>query len=229
MVAVIVLFFVLVGLAVAYGWLTTVKRSPALFRWSTRDIVVASALAVAIGMLFVAWSWMYQFLKFIPSPFNAWLVGFWMIGGPLVAYIVRRPGAAFMGEMVAALVEAPLVPWGILTLVSGLAQGLPAEAAFAMTGYKRWGLGVMLVAGALAALGGFLQEYYPYNLYEQGLQLQVVNVALRMLGGAILGGVLAKLTGDALVETGTLEGMPVAEASELGMPVAETGEAASAA
>lgn len=211
MVIVIGVFFALVLLAIAYGWLTAWRRDPLVFRWTTRDIVIASALAVAVGMLFVAWSWTYQFLRFIPSPFNAWLVGFWMIGGTLVPYVVRRPGAAFMGEMVAALVEAPLVPWGITTLVSGLVQGLPAEAAFALTGYRRWGLGVLMAAGAAAALGGFLQEYYPYNLYEQIVLLQIVGVVLRMLGGAILAGLLAKLTGDALAETGVLEGMPVAE------------------
>jgi energy-coupling factor transport system permease protein len=210
-VIVIVAYFALAALAVAYGCLTAWRRDPRVFRWTTRDIVIASALAVAVGMLFVAWSWMYQLLRFIPEPFNAWLVGFWMIGGTLVPYVVRRPGAAFAGEMIAALVEAPLVPWGITTLVSGLVQGLPAEATFALTGYRRWGLGVLMAAGAAAALGGFLQEYYPYNVYEQVLLVQVVGLLLRMLGGAVLGGLLAKVTGDALVETGVLEGMPIAE------------------
>jgi energy-coupling factor transport system substrate-specific component len=208
---VIGIFFALVALAVAFGWASALRRSPNLFHWTTRDIVLASALAVAVGILFVAWSWVYQFLKFIPSPFNTWMVGFWMIGGTLVPYVVRRPGAAFMGEMVAALVEAPLVPWGITTLVSGLVQGLPAEAAFALTGYRRWGLGVLMSAGALAALGGFLQEYYPYNIYEQVLTVQIINVVLRIVGGAVLGGALAKFTGDALAETGVLETMPVSD------------------
>ena len=112
---------------------------------------------VAVGMLFVAWSWAYQLLSVIPAPFNAWAVGFWMLGGTLVPYVVRRPGAAFMGEMVAALVEAPLVPWGVTTLISGLVQGLPAEASFDLTGYRRWGLTVLMRAGAFAAYGGFLQ------------------------------------------------------------------------
>ncbi len=211
MLVVIGLFFAITALVVAGGWVLVRRREPALIRWTTRDIVVASALAVAAGLLFVAWSWAWELLKFIPSPFNAWLVGFWMLGGTLVPYVIRRPGAAFLGEMVAALVEAPLVPWGITTLISGLAQGLPAEAAFAATGYRRWGLGVLLAAGALAALGGFLQEYYPYGIVEQLVAVQVANLALRLVGGSILGGLLAKVTGDALVETGVLEGLPIAE------------------
>jgi len=205
------LFFAVISLLVAVGWVAALRRDRTLVHWTTRDIVVASALAVAAGVLFVAWSWMWEFLKFIPSPLNAWLVGFWMLGGTLVPYVIRRPGAAFMGEMVAALVEAPLVPWGITTLISGLAQGLPAEAAFAATGYKRWGLGVLMSAGALAALGGFLQEYYPYGIAEQLIAIQVANLVLRIVGGAVLAGFLARFTGDALVGTGVLEGLPIAE------------------
>lgn len=211
MLAVIAIFFAVITLIVAVGWMRALRRSPELFQWTTRDIVIASALAVAIGLLFVAWSWAYQVLKLIPAPFNAWTVGFWMLGGTLVPYIIRRPGAAFLGEMVAALIEAPLVPWGITTLISGLVQGLPAEAAFALTGYRRWGLIPLAGAGALAALGGFLQEYYPYGIAEQLVVIQVAEVVLRMIGGAILAGVLAKAIGDGLAKTGALEGLPISE------------------
>jgi energy-coupling factor transport system permease protein len=206
---VIAVTFTAFALIVAAGWFRALGRDPELFRWTTRDIVVAAALAVAVGMLFVAWSWAYQLLSLIPAPFNAWAVGFWMLGGTLVPYVIRRPGAAFMGEMVAALVEAPLVPWGITTLISGLVQGLPAEASFALTGYRRWGLTVLMRAGAFAALGGFLQEYYPYGISEQILAVQIGGLLLRVLGGAVLGGVLAKLTGDALLRTGVLEGLGI--------------------
>jgi energy-coupling factor transport system substrate-specific component len=90
-------------------------------------------------------------------------------------------------------------------------QGLPAEAAFAATGYRRWGLGGLMSAGALAALGGFLQEYYPYGIAERLIAIQVANVVLRIVGGAVLAVFLARFTGDALVETGVLEGLPIAE------------------
>jgi energy-coupling factor transport system substrate-specific component len=206
---VIAVSFAAFALIVAVGWFRALGRAPQLFRWTTRDIVVASALAVAVGMLFVAWSWAYQLLSVIPAPFNAWAVGFWMLGGTLVPYVIRRPGAAFMGEMVAALVEAPLVPWGITTLISGLVQGLPAEASFALTGYRRWGLPVLMRAGAFAAAGGFLQEYYPYGIAEQLVPVQIGGLLLRALGGAILAGVLAKVVGDALAQTGVLEGLGI--------------------
>jgi len=74
-------FFAITVIVTAVGWIRAVRRDPSLMRWTMRDIVVASALAVAIGMLFIAWSWITELLKFIPEPFSAWSVGFWMIAG----------------------------------------------------------------------------------------------------------------------------------------------------
>ena len=63
--------------------------------WSTRDIVVTATLAVAIGILWVGWTWIWNLLQGIPVIgiyLDNFLNGFWMIGGVLVAYIIRKPG-----------------------------------------------------------------------------------------------------------------------------------------
>ncbi len=211
---VIGVFFAVVVAIIGISWLRGASRDPNFFKWSTRDIVVAGALSVAIGMLFIAWTWIWQVAQLIPEPWNDWSVGFWMISGVIVPYIVRRPGAALMASLVAALIEAPLVPWGITTLISGLVQGLPSEAVFALTGYKRYGLAILILAGGAAAVGGFLQEYYPYGVVEKLVVIQIISLLLRFLGGAVLGGVLAKLLGDALERTGVLEGLPISRKRE---------------
>ena len=76
-----------------------------------------------------------------------------MMGGLLVPYVVRRPGAAFFGEVVAAFVSMALGnQWGILTMASGLVQGVGAE-----TGVRGLAAGSASTAPALygaAALAG---------------------------------------------------------------------------
>ena len=57
--------------------------------WTTREIVVASVLAVAVGVVFWAWGllWSSAF-QAIPFPFSYALVGVWMVGGLLVSQVL---------------------------------------------------------------------------------------------------------------------------------------------
>ena len=198
------------ALIVAAGWFRALRRDPALFRWSTRDIVVASALAVAVGMLFVAWSWVYQLLSLVPAPFNAWAVGFWMLGGTLVPYIIRRRGRLH-GRDGRRAGRGPARPLGHHHPGQRPRAGVAGRGLVRPDRLPPLGPGGADARRRLRRLGGFLQEYYPYGISEQLLAVQIGGVVLRMVGGAVLAGLLAKLIGDALAETGVLEGLAITE------------------
>ncbi|WP_368075760.1 ECF transporter S component [Curtobacterium sp. Csp1] len=129
---------------------TTLRRS---LRWRVVDIVVASVLAVAIGVVFKLWEFGYE-----PLSAGAALVlpgsqslfgGVWLLAGPIVAIVVRKPGAALYAEMVAASVEALLgTQWGWLTLEAGLVQGLGAELVLALFLYRVYRLPVVVTRGS---------------------------------------------------------------------------------
>ena len=82
------------------------------------------------------------------------LAGGWLFAGVLTALVIRKPGAALYGELVAATVSALVGnQWGVLTLESGLVQGLAAELVFAVFLYRVWNLPVAVLSGAVAGLG----------------------------------------------------------------------------
>ena len=87
------------------------------------------------------------------------------MAGVVGGLVVRRPGAALLCEVVAALVSMlPGTKWGASTLVAGVLQGLGAELAFAVLGYAVFGLGAAMLAGALSAPFEVVYEsatYYP--------------------------------------------------------------------
>jgi energy-coupling factor transport system substrate-specific component len=122
-------------------------------RWRPRDIVLASVIGVMAGGLFALWN-----IAHVPllEPLGALLPGFqalghgvWLIGGLLTALVVRRPGAALYGEILAATVSALIgSQWGVITLVYGAVQGLGAELIFALFAYRLWNVVAALVAGA---------------------------------------------------------------------------------
>jgi energy-coupling factor transport system substrate-specific component len=192
--------------------------------WSTRDIVVTAALAVATGISFIVFDWIYLVVSGAGGPFvGQALAGFWLLGGLVVPYIVRRPGSALFGELVAALVESSFNPWGIVVILSGLLEGLGAEIVFLATGYRRFDLRTMALAGGFSGLFFFVTFSVWYNgwitLGADGLTFKLspltvlVYLILRVISGA-LAGLLAKAIGDALVPTGVLDGFAIAAGRE---------------
>ncbi|MCC8909718.1 ECF transporter S component [Curtobacterium sp. GD1] len=184
---------------------TPVRRS---LRWRVVDIVVASVLAVAIGVVFKLWEFGYEPISAVAALVlpgtQALFGGVWLLAGPVVAIIVRKPGAALYAEMVAASIEALLgTQWGWLTLEAGLVQGLGAELVLALFLYRVYRLPVVVLAGAAAGLALGLNDTV---LWYPGLDLafKVVYVVSAIVSGALIAGVGSWFLVRALAATGVL-------------------------
>lgn len=180
--------------------------------WTTRDIVVAAVLAVAVGVIFWAWDLLWSAaLGAVPFPPQYIFVGVWMIGGLLIPYVVRRPGAALFGELVAAFVSMAMGnQWGVLVMASGLVQGAGAEIVFGIGRWRHF-TGVWLYgAAALAGLFSILLDTFVYSYYAAYTWTSIIVAAiLCVVGAVILGGGLSMLLGHALKRTGVLSGLAI--------------------
>lgn len=177
-------------------------------RWRVVDIVVASVLATAAGLVFVVWN---IASNPISAPLTAALPGLqallaggWLFAGVLTALVIRKPGAALYGELVAATVSALVGnQWGVLTLESGLVQGLGAELVFAVFFYRRWGLPVGLIAGAVAGLALAINDlilWYPGSANTFAL----IYTVSAIVSGALVAGLLSWFAVRGLAKTGAL-------------------------
>ena len=182
-------------------------------QWRTVDIVLGAALAVAFGAVFQAWNLLWTAVSpaFVGlPPLQGFMYGVWLLPAVLVPMVIRRPGAALLGEGVAAIASAVFgAPWGLLTIVYGLVQGGAAELVFAMCLYRRWGLPVSLLAGAAAGAAAALLDlviYYPS--WAPGFQL--LYAALVIPSAAIVAGLGGWLLVRALSRTGVLSAFPAA-------------------
>jgi energy-coupling factor transport system substrate-specific component len=160
--------------------------------WRVVDIVVAAVIAVAFGVVFLAWNAIYAateplFLALPPS--QAIMYGVWLLPAVLVGLIVRRPGAALFGGFVSAAVSVLLgSPYGIDALISGAIQGAGAEVAFAIGLYRSWGLTFAILAGVLSGLAAAIHDivvYYP----DFGLNAQLVYAGATAVSGALIAGI----------------------------------------
>lgn len=177
-------------------------------RWRVVDIVVASVLATAAGLVFVVWN---IASNPISAPLTAALPGLqallaggWLFAGVLTALVIRKPGAALYGELVAATVSALVGnQWGVLTLESGLVQGLGAELVFAAFFYRRWGLPVALIAGAVAGLALAINDlilWYPGSANTFAL----IYTVSAIVSGTLVAGLLSWFAVRGLAKTGAL-------------------------
>jgi len=143
-------------------------RPDATASWRTVDVVVASAIAVAFGVVFWAWGNLWNatsgaFTAFPPA--QGFMYGVWLMPAVFGALVVRKRGAAIYTELVAAIVSALLgTPWGLFVVAYGLVQGVAAEIVFALLLYRSWRLPTAVLAGAVAGLAAAMLDllfYYP--------------------------------------------------------------------
>jgi energy-coupling factor transport system substrate-specific component len=205
-------------MATGAGSLGSSSQSAALkWDWRTRDFIVAAALAVPLGLV---WSYAYGFLWLAARNINPLLGdvmdGFYVVGGVLVGYVIRKPGSALLGEMLAALIEIPFTGFGVVVLWLGLLQGLGVEVVFLGTRYRRFDLPIMLLAGAMGALFAVIGYSYPTEGWlALPVGLQLLRLALKLIGGALLAGLVGKLLGDALARTGVLSNYPIGRGKDI--------------
>lgn len=177
--------------------------------WRMLDIVVAAVLAVAFGVVFLAWNGIYDLAKplFVALPAaQALLYGIWLLPGVLVGLIVRRPGAALFGGLVSAAVSVVLgSPYGADALVSGLIQGGGAELGFALMVYRSWGLPTAILAGSLAGAAAAVHDLAIYYA-GVGIDYQAVYLGATVISGAAIAGIGAWMLVRALAATGVLSG-----------------------
>lgn len=179
--------------------------------WTLRDILIVAVLGAVFGVLYLAWVQVWLVAQAIFGAVTMDVVmGFWFIVSIIAAAIIRKPGAALLSELLAALVQVLLgSPAGLLLLVTGLVQGAGAEAVFAATRWRDYRLPVLMAAGVGAAVFSFAYTWIRFDYGALAPGLLVAMFVLRCLSGALLGGLAGHLITQALYRTGVLSGLGI--------------------
>ncbi|MFE3460331.1 ECF transporter S component [Nocardiopsis aegyptia] len=181
--------------------------------WRTVDIVVAAVIGVAIGVVFWAWNILWTitaplFVAFPPG--QAVIYGMWLISGVLGGLIIRKPGAALLTAIAAASVSAVLgTQWGVMVILDGTLQGILPELVFLAFGYRRWNMGVAVLAAAVAGISPAIRDNLTYNV-TWSLDLKLAYGVIVIVSAAVIAGVGARLLTTALAKSGALAPFPSA-------------------
>ncbi|MCW2830500.1 MAG: transporter permease [Aeromicrobium sp.] len=180
-------------------------------RYRTIDLVTIATLGVAFGVIFWGWDKAYEPLSdlavFGYPPSSALLAGVWLSAGVVGGLVVRKPGAAFATELIAAAVSLVVIggnQWGFSTLASGFWQGLGAELVFLLFFYRRFTIVVAALAGLVAAAFEAVYEWTSYYAdWDWGYRL--AHLGFFAVSGVVIAGVGGWFLVRALARTGVLD------------------------
>lgn len=179
--------------------------------WKLKDVILMAIFGVVFAAVYMAVfsGGLVLSTALTPmglAPFGFELIyGVWFMAATLAAYIIRKPGAALICEVLAASLELLMGNSGGLTVVlTGIIQGLGAELVFLAFGYKRWNYLSMCLAGIGSAMVIFLYELYYLQYYLLAPGLLAAQLGVRFASAALFSGVLCKLAGDGLAKTGVV-------------------------
>ncbi len=176
------------------------------------EIVLTAVVAVALGVAFWGWTFVYEILKPALKPLGMSYLsaGFWIFSGVFLAQVVRKPGIALIASIIAAFVESMITQWGLMSVVWGIVQGLGAEVIFLFFAYKKWDVKILVLAAIVSALFSYILDYFYYNYNQLSLNFNLVQLISFLISSAILAGLLSELVSKRLVKLGLLDQFLVA-------------------
>jgi energy-coupling factor transport system permease protein len=176
-------------------------------RWRTIDIVIASVIAVAFGVIFWAWGLLWNGpADAIPLPFRAVIYGVWLVPAVLGALVVRKPGAAFYTLTLAALVSVALgTSWGWTLVLQGPIEALAAELAFAIFAYRVYTLPVALLAATLAGLAASVYDAFVWYGGTSWATMRIPYILITAVSSLVVAGFGSVYLTRALAQTGALD------------------------
>ncbi len=163
--------------------------------------MVTSIMSIALGILYIPLAYILGLVYAIPLLYSLVVgISFWPI--IMVAYLIRKPGVAVLAGVVTSLVQVPFTPFGIAILMTGLLIGLPVEVTLLARRYRNFKLWYMMIAGAVTGLINGALLYLIMGYGNISPLLQIIYLGAYVISGAVLGGLLAKVLGDAVIKAG---------------------------
>jgi energy-coupling factor transport system substrate-specific component len=169
-------------------------------KWQVRDIILLALIGIAFGAIFMGTNFIYDALTVFLTPLgyapmaNDIMMGLWIMAGPLAAFLLRIPGAGFLGEFLAAVGEMFFGgQWGASTLISGAVQGIAAELGFTFTGYKVYNWFSISLSTLFSTIITFAWDMARNGYAKFSFSLLITLFIVRLISIFIFGGVLVKL------------------------------------
>lgn len=181
--------------------------------WKLQEVIFVAMLCVVFGVVYLAATYLSTGLVAVFTPMGIGPMGYevvfgvWFMVSTLAPCIIQRPGVAIVSEIIAAVIEVLLGNmFGPMVIVTGIVQGVGAEAAFAIGRYKSYTMRDMLLASVLCCVVSFLWSFIRSGYLAFSVPVLVLFFVVRLVSSVMFAGLLSKAIGDGLAKTGLIKG-----------------------
>lgn len=187
-----------------------------------KDILFIAITAVLFGVFYLGVVYAGTFLTGVLTPFGLGILGYepfygvWFMAAVFITYVMQRPFAGVIAEMLAAFLEVLMGNmFGPIVFISGLIQGLGSEASFAAFGYRKFGLTQTMLAAVGCTVFSFIWTgiRQGYQTFQPGILIAIF--VIRLLSSIFFCGFGCKFLGDKLAKAGVLKGFALGESQKL--------------
>ena len=168
------------------------KRRP--LTWHVIGIAVGAAVGVMSGVMFWVFDGLsyglFSLLTLILPGSAALLHALFYFPATLGLLIVRKPGASAYVLLVASFIEVVLgTKYSVSLVVIALVQAAAAEAVFALFRYRRWTLGVTILAAlAVGVVYNFYLLFFYYQAFSFFSPRGLIGTACELLSALVFAG-----------------------------------------
>lgn len=188
------------------------RRQALLATWRTRDILVLAILSLVFGLVMILVSGLYGLLSiaFSHALAGAIFASLFLIPGLATPYILRRPGAAFLGQVLVGFVQLSFDPGGWTSLTIYIVLGILYELPFLVTRYRNYHLLTLISGGIISNLLVLTIVGLVAGGFNIAPSIIIIAYILVFVSGTI-GPLLAKLLADTIVKAGVLSSYAVSK------------------
>ncbi|HEY7523237.1 MAG TPA: ECF transporter S component [Candidatus Limnocylindrales bacterium] len=157
--------------------------------FTTVELVIIAVLGIVLGIGGTPMAVIIRFLNTAGGEFGfvaqATVLGWFYLAGVLGGYIVRKPGAATLCEVISGVGQVLSGnPNGVIVLYTTFAQGLGADIGYAIFRYRRWDYASAGLAGALSVPLGFFADAWFFGFPNLDLLLLIAFI-VRVISGIV--------------------------------------------
>ncbi|MGN1390289.1 MAG: ECF transporter S component [Bulleidia sp.] len=181
-------------------------------RFELRDVILMSCFGILFALIYLA---VFNVGMAIAAALTTtglgdfafdMIYGVWFMAGTLAAYIIRKPGAGLVAEVLASVIELLMGnSGGIAVVITGLIQGLGTELGFAMFRYRKWDLGSLTIASILSGVFIYGYELFYLQYYLLPIGMHIGHLVIRSISAFIFSALIVKEAGGGLARTGVLK------------------------